>query len=361
VSDLDDIHQRLPGDLFSMDAADNVEVVPDVPPPGPESLWSTAANAEETVDPAQVGPSPAATTSDEDAAWASMGSPTPPRFTGTAAPSFARHGFGVGHPTDPATGHGAPTPVGAPGAGWVFRTEPVAADGALDDDEVIGEIEDEGRWFEPPPSASVFSSGPAATAAPQEGAPPSGSAARAASPFATPEDPWSEWGADEATTDPAGGPVLPPPFAGAAPAPVVPPAVTPDPHGLDVAVGRLHPDDRERSRVALTVCGAMLVPGEQVLGVVTGQMLGRPAAVVVTGGRVLVANDRRWQPVVDEYPIDERLEVRGRHDHQMAALSFSADERLTMVDGIAEVDLAVELAEVVRQRVAPDPSSEPTT
>ena len=349
MSDLDDIHQRLPGDLFSMDAADNVELVPDVAPPGPDSLWSTAANSEEIASPDLTPPGPSSAAA-EDAAWASMGSPTPPRVSGAGPTSFAQHGFGVGHRADPDDGRGAaPTPVGAPGAGGVFRTEPTAHDGVVDDDEVVAEIEDEGRWFEPGPSASVFSSAPGTGVA----APP---AARAASPFATPEDPWSTWRDDEATPDDPASPAVPPPFTGAAPAAVVPPPVTPDPHGLDVAVARLHPDDRERSRVALTVCGALLVAGEQVLGAVTGQMLGRPAAVVVTDSRVLVANDRRWQPVVDEYPIGHRLEVRGRHDHQMAALSFSDDERLTMVDGIAEVDVAVELAEVVRQRSGHDPA-----
>lgn len=353
MSDLDDIHQRLPGDLFSMDAADNVEVVPDVAPSGPESLWSTAANTEEVTNTDSTPPGPESTAA-EDAAWASMGSPTPPRVAEAGSASFAQHGFGVGHRVEPDDGRGvAPTPVGAPGAGGVFRTEPTAHDGVLDDDEVVAEIEDEGRWFQPVPSASVFSSAPP-TGAPMGGVAPPG-ASRAASPFATTEDPWSTWVDDEATPDAVGAPAVPPPFTGAAPAAVVPPAVTPDPYGLDVAVARLHPDDRERSRVALTVCGALLVAGEQVLGAVTGQMLGRPAAVVVTDSRVLVANDRRWQPVVDEYPIDHRLEVRGRHDHQMAALSFSVDERLTMVDGIAEVELAVELAEVVRRRAGHAP------
>ncbi len=77
-------------------------------------------------------------------------------------------------------------------------------------------------------------------------------------------------------------------------------------------------------------------------------MLGRPAAVVVTPGRVLIVNDRRWQPIVDVYPIDDRLVVRGRHDRSMAALSIGDDERLSMVDGIHDVELAIELAEANR-------------
>jgi hypothetical protein len=101
----------------------------------------------------------------------------------------------------------------------------------------------------------------------------------------------------------------------------------------------------------------LLEPGEQVLGAVTGQMLGRPAAVVVTRERVLVANDRRWQPIVDIYPIDDSLLVRGRHDRQVAALSFADDVRLSMVDGITDVEIAIGLAEAIRDPGTPDRGS----
>ncbi|MGB6058458.1 MAG: hypothetical protein WBF71_09345 [Microthrixaceae bacterium] len=118
--------------------------------------------------------------------------------------------------------------------------------------------------------------------------------------------------------------------------------------GYEAAILKLHPQDRERASVALSVAGALLHEGEEVLGVVTGQMLGRPSAVVVTAGRVLVVNDRRWQPVVDTYKIDTELRVRGRHDRNVAALSFSNDWSLSMVDGITEVSLAMDLAEQIR-------------
>ncbi len=118
--------------------------------------------------------------------------------------------------------------------------------------------------------------------------------------------------------------------------------------GYEAAILQLHPQDRERASVALSVAGALLQEGEPVLGVVTGQMLGRPAAVVVTSGRVVVVNDRRWQPVVDIYKIEAALRVRGRHDRNIAALSFSNDWSLSMVDGITEVSLAMDLAERIR-------------
>ena len=122
-----------------------------------------------------------------------------------------------------------------------------------------------------------------------------------------------------------------------------------DPNGFERAVAHLGHDEREHAAVPLCVCGALLDDDEWVVGALTGQMLGQPAAVVVTGSRVLIANGRRWQPIVDEFPIDERLSVRGRHDGRIAALSFADDERLSMVDGIEQVALAMQLAEAVRE------------
>lgn len=121
-----------------------------------------------------------------------------------------------------------------------------------------------------------------------------------------------------------------------------------DPNGFERAVGRLDAEDRELAAVPIAVCGALLDDDEIVLGALTGNMLGRPAAVVVTTGRVLIANDRRWQPLVDIYRIGAELIVRGRHDRSMAALSFSDGERLSMVDGITDVELAIELADAIR-------------
>lgn len=400
VADHTDIgHRAVPGALFSMEAADNAEVVSDETVPGPASMWSTSANPDdaqevaEQVRPAagsQLPPPPpswsagpgtpgdgrpgdlppgagaaasgtagGAWPSDDDQAWARMGSTTPP---GAGPPGGgAAGGFGVGRPSSPDDLHRmtAPTAVGAPGAGGVFSAEPVERDeDVLDEGEVDGELEDD--WVEPPRAAPVFSSGPQASmprngagaAQPPPGPPPATPFTEPpptrTGPFAAPGDPWTAW--DPATASPA---AEPPPFGapGVAPADDDPTsAVAADQHGLDVAVSRLRPEDRERARVPLSVCGALLLPDEHVVGAVTGQMLGRPAAVVVTQSRVLVVNDRRWQPIVDVYPIDDALLVRGRHDRQVAALSFADDTRLSMVDGITEVELAVGLAEAIRDR-----------
>ena len=70
--------------------------------------------------------------------------------------------------------------------------------------------------------------------------------------------------------------------------------------------------------------------------------------------RVLVVNERRWRPIVDIYDLGPDLNVRGRHDGHVAALSFSDDARLSMVDGIGEVELAVALAKATREPSSTD-------
>jgi len=85
---------------------------------------------------------------------------------------------------------------------------------------------------------------------------------------------------------------------------------------------------------------------------VTGDMLGHPAAMVVTDRRIVVANGRRWRPVVDTFEFAAGLGVRGRHDGGVAAVTLFDDERLVTVDGIVEVAAAMQLAELIRVRTA---------
>lgn len=125
-----------------------------------------------------------------------------------------------------------------------------------------------------------------------------------------------------------------------------------DPNGFEAAVRRLDPGARQLAVVPLVVAGALLLPGERVTDVVVGSMLGAPAVVVATAARVLVVNDRRWQPVVDVYRIDRRLTVRGRSDRGVAALSLADEDRLSMVDGITDVDAAVAMADRIRSAAA---------
>ncbi len=125
-------------------------------------------------------------------------------------------------------------------------------------------------------------------------------------------------------------------------------ALPSDTTGLSAAIGRLDPAEQDATVVPFSVVGALLEPDEIVLAAVAGQMLGQPAAVVLSTRRVLVVNGRRWQPIVDVYRLGPDLVVRGRHDRDVAALTFTQGDRMSTVDGITEVGLAVELAERLR-------------
>ena len=128
------------------------------------------------------------------------------------------------------------------------------------------------------------------------------------------------------------------------------PADATDPHGLGAAVERLDPAAVEHAVVPLAVCSVLLEDDEVVVATLVGDMLGQPAAMVLTGRRVLVANGRRWRPVVDSFPLAAGLGVRGRHDGGVAAVTLLDDERLVTVDGVGDVAAATRFAELVRAR-----------
>lgn len=397
--------------LFSMVASDNAEVIPQAAPRGPEGMWSVAAN---TADEAGAG----AASDDEhdtrgpnefgstngahapnglngsgahgddagsDDVWTTVdasgdGWPEdadPADTTGASAgqafstgPQAGAQDQGAGAAPPPFNGWDDPGPrwdtasspfrrAPADSTGSIFSAEPVDhVDDVLDEADVV----EDPSWAAPTAASegSLFSNG-SHLRRPTEGRRRPGAAdARTAAT----EDPWVitdrrwddsgvDWWDEAAQSAPAaptsgdswsdvraGGPE---------------PVELDDPQGYETAILRLHPQDRERAHVPLSVCGALLHEDEVVLGVVTGQMLGRPAAVAVTEERVLVVNDRRWQPVVDIFPIDGDLVVRGRHDRHVAALSFADPTRVSMVDGISEVLIAIELAGHIRDAGPRDP------
>lgn len=114
------------------------------------------------------------------------------------------------------------------------------------------------------------------------------------------------------------------------------------------AINALDMEDRARARVALVAVGALLGDDEHVVGLVVGQMLGHSAVLVLTADRILVVNDRAWQPVVDQYRLDPELEIRGRHDSSIAAIGLGDGRQLSMIDGIRDVPSAIGLVERIR-------------
>lgn len=125
--------------------------------------------------------------------------------------------------------------------------------------------------------------------------------------------------------------------------------VTPDENGLSVAVDHLVPADRELCAVPIGVCGALLGEQEVVLGLLAGHLMGHASVLMVTTSRVLIANARRWKPLLDQFLPSPELVVHLRHDRDVASMTIVQGPRLTTVDGISDVAGAMELTERIRR------------
>lgn len=273
--------------LFSRQATDNAEVVPPSAPRTHDELWST-----ETGEPDVERPS-----------------------------------------TRPEPNYGSD----------VFSAEPVERDGDVLD-EAVDEAVDE-----PPPPLHFGLGGDGPDPSLWRDLPPPDPTRRSAPDWSVlrdePADEPRDESRDEPRDEPAGSPGS---TGGDDPAPGADRMPAEDPNGFEAAVRRIDPAARQRATVALVVAGALLLPGELVEEVVTGSMLGSSAVLVVTGDRVLVVNDRRWQPVVDVYRLDHGLTVRGRSDRGVAAISVTDEDHLSMVDGITDVEAAMAVADRIR-------------
>lgn len=318
------------GFLFSTDAVDNAEVVPEDPPLVRESMWSTAANPDADDEP--VGDSvdyvdtPAGDSSSR--AWDVVEEPWGPPPTRSD--------------------------VGPMWDDGVFSPEPVeyeddvidAADHTADswhDDTVIRTAAGGGPLFSSGSGAAAASTATDpwhydagdAPGAPSHAGASHNSSARSATPFepgvAAETDSGPDAGAGGARTTTAGEQAV-------------------DLNGLAAAASLLAPGEADRVAVPLMMAAALLGPGERVERVVSGTMLGRNTAVVLTTSRLLVINDRRWDPAIDIYALNGELMVRGRRDDHVAAMTFADDVQMSMVDDIVDADAAVELAEHLRSR-----------
>ena len=329
--------------LFSTVASDNVEIVGQASSRASEGLWTVAPNTE---------PEPQA-----DAG--SQADPAPdfdsgPQFDSassqdwsTADPSLQDSSdlwtevsddqmYGSDDFSNPQTSSEPVSRQANDSLGSVFSSDPVDHfDDAIDEAEVI----DNGTWSPPvvpEQSNPLFSSGPERSSQPPPAAPGS-------STEGSQNDLWEPRQSDRPDWE-----TFAAPNQSSAAQPHAARGASGGVTDFESAVLRLRPEDAEAAHVALSVCGALLPAGEGVIALLTGQMLGRPAAVLVTEYRVVIANDRRWTPVVDVFAINADLTVRGRQDRDIAALSFSDRNRVSMVDGITEVAMAVELANLIR-------------
>lgn len=128
-----------------------------------------------------------------------------------------------------------------------------------------------------------------------------------------------------------------------------------DPAGFEAAMSRLSSGARRSALAPLNIAAAVLEPGEVAEAVVQGEYQHRPAVVVLTDRRVLVANDRRWAPDVRSFAFDPALVVHGWQDERRATLVFVLDGVGVEVDAISDRPLARDLAQRVRGRCAGEP------
>ena len=128
-----------------------------------------------------------------------------------------------------------------------------------------------------------------------------------------------------------------------------------DPAGFEAAMSRLSSGARRSALAPLNIAAAVLEPGEVAEAVVQGEYQHRPAVVVLTDRRVLVANDRRWAPDVRSFAFEPTLVVHGWQDERRATLVFVLDGVGVEVEGISDRPLARDLAQRVRGRCAGEP------
>lgn len=125
---------------------------------------------------------------------------------------------------------------------------------------------------------------------------------------------------------------------------------TTDPHQLGAAIDRLSASTRKASAGAFAVASVSLDEGEIVQLAVGCRFLGADGVIVVTDRRMLIANDRAWEPDVVPVALEPGLTVQGWQDDRSAALVFARAGHELIVDRITDRAVAQELAAEVRRR-----------
>ena len=145
-------------------------------------------------------------------------------------------------------------------------------------------------------------------------------------------------------------PVPPPPTA--APPVAAPAASRGDSHAVGMAFGRLSNTSKKSSRIAAGIVSVLLEPGELVECLVAGKVQDLDGLVVLTNKRLVVVNDRQFDPDVVSFAVDAGLTVRGQAEGNTATLTLSRESTYAQVARITDVQLAQELAQRIRARAA---------
>lgn len=319
-------------------------------PPPPPPPWAPSEQPEAAPDASVWAPSPAP---DDEAVTAA--SPDTAAANETAAANDMDMDMGGetdGQPARQAEIDGPP---------------PNLVDDHAGDDQKDAEAEPlAGSGFPPPTAPGPPPAGPPPPAPPSPGASAPAAGAWRPPPAGTPGP--APYGAPTQSPPGYGGYPAPPPAAPGWPAPAqgVPPTGTPgppppgyfrpapnlptDPHGVGAGAARLSNGARKSGRVSILVAAALLEGDERVLNLVQGIHEGTNATVLLTDKRLLLVNDRDWQPKVESVPVTTELTVQGWQDGRTASLIFQSPSVSLTVERIVDVAIAHEMAAAVRGR-----------
>jgi hypothetical protein len=96
----------------------------------------------------------------------------------------------------------------------------------------------------------------------------------------------------------------------------------------------------------------VLGEGERVEGLIQGRFNDANGVVALTNLRLVAVNDKSWKPEVVVIPIDPGLDVQGWQEDRTATLLLRRPERTIVIDRILDGQVAAELANNIRSRVA---------
>lgn len=124
-----------------------------------------------------------------------------------------------------------------------------------------------------------------------------------------------------------------------------------DPHALTPHVAKLGGSSRRSASAALAATAMVLDDGETIEHLLVGRYMGHTAVLTLTSARLLIVNDRPYNPESTSIQVTAGLPVVGWADGSSAALTIGHPGSEIVVDSIKDRDLAKELAQTIRSRV----------
>ena len=123
-----------------------------------------------------------------------------------------------------------------------------------------------------------------------------------------------------------------------------------DPHGLGVALGKLMGGSRRTAKAAALSVASEFEVGEIVEIAVAGRFRACDAVAMLTNRRVILANDRAWDPEIVLIDDVSALVVEGWAERRSATLRLIDGDNEHVFDRINDTDVAESLARAIRAR-----------